>query len=133
MSFFAFVASGGLHFSGGFNASGGSIIIDVRVLGISATAVGNYTVNANVQEAGTLTASCQNKGGNIAQGQGLSSIWILMSSISHFTTGDSNGNATATIEHIDLVEDSGITAREAGCPNGGWSVEINRRSGRNHT
>lgn len=115
LSLSAFVASGGLHFAGGAGFGSGSVIIDVSVAGISSRT--QAVVVATV--SGTnLTAMCQNRGGNMAPGQNPVNANVV---VSESDRSDRNGRSDFSFT-IDLIDETGLTKRSAGCPNGNWRV-----------
>jgi len=102
-----------LHTIGGAGFNSGSVIIDVTLAGY-----GNSELSFDAFITGTdLQATCVNKGGNIAPGQELVSIFQTVSN--QTVEADENGNATVNTT-IDVAGQ--VDARDAGCPNGKWSV-----------
>lgn len=123
MSFFAFVASGGLSFSGGgARTSYGSIDVSIRIVGISAKidAYVNIGITNAPAQYGSLTAMCRNNGGNLAPGQGDVNLDVDILGVS--LTTYSNGSTTVDFA-VDLVADNYISKRDANCPNGNWTVD----------
>ena len=126
MSFFTFVASGGLSFAGGGSGGYGSLIIDARLAG-----VGNQDAYATIQVEDTtwdfdgdgvnesLSATCRNRGGNIAPGQGTVNLDV---EISEVQLTSSNGSQVMHYE-LDLIALNAVSSRDANCPNGNWTVE----------
>ena len=69
---------------------------------------------------GTAPALCQNKGGKVAPGQNPITVAAAGSALFPF---DSNGRAEGTTDEVFPSFASPLpTAREAGCPNGNWTV-----------
>ncbi len=95
----------------------GSLIARGTLVGL-----GNQAAEVTLTAYGKVTALCQNKGGNQAPGR--NPIAVDTQETDHIFT-DENGNAQVEVTAPDPtfadVEPS-PTPKEAGCPNGNWTV-----------
>ena len=85
-----------------------------------AVGLGNGEYQFDLEATAAVLAVCGNKGGNEAPGQ------LLLASLSKTKTvsTDSSGQAPVSIEIPNPTIDDfeGVSSREAGCPNGNWSL-----------
>jgi hypothetical protein len=114
------VASGSSpHFAGGTSLADGALVFSGKLAGL-----GNSSYTAQLTGYATVTALCQNKGGNIAPGQNRVQVSVSVSSAPF--TPDTNGSADITLVAQDpatsLTPPPLPTAQQAGCPNNNWKV-----------
>jgi len=111
-------SAGSPHFVGTTSFRSGSLIFSGDLAGL-----GNENVTVRMDADAIAIAKCQNKGGNIAPGR--NPIQITQT-VSASVVPDENGRA-----HIELValDPATInpppvspTPKQAGCPNGNWTV-----------
>ena len=109
----AAVFAGNVHLNGDVTFSKGSLTASGVLAGL-----GNDDVNVILVGSGMGTATCRNKGGNVAPGQ--TPIQVEVSGLQSIpATLFENGSTPFSV----TVEDPPWpTAREAGCPNRNWSV-----------
>ncbi len=110
--------AGNVHFVGGVSASSGSFVVRGDAAGLGS---GSYTFTLNAH--GKVTALCQNRGGSIAPGRNP----ISISSVTSDTfVSDSNGRTSVYLHAPDpsFMSPAPVspTPKQAGCPNGNWTV-----------
>ena len=84
------------------------------------TGLGNADVTINLSATGTPTATCTNKGGTQAPGQNPATVNLagtLDISASDIKNGTVNFSVTTGAPATP-------SARDAGCPNGNWTVQL---------
>ncbi len=84
--------------------------------------LGNDAAQVNLTAVGSVTAICQNKGGNQAPGRNPISVEVEQTVTA---VADENGRATVLVEAHDPTSPEfapSPTPKEAGCPNGNWIV-----------
>lgn len=108
--------------SGVFSFGRGSLILTGVVRGLGNTS-NNETVTVLTGRA-IVFAECVNRGGNVAPGRNPLQLSVTVQSAP--LQADSNGNAAVYIRIPDpsTISPTPIspTPREAGCPNGNWTV-----------
>ena len=115
----ASVAYAGVHFSNNSPPTFGKNS-NLSVTGtFSLNGLGNGDIQVRIDASGTGTANCTNRGGNNAPGQ--NPVAVNLSGIANFSasqiTNGGLGPVTATTAAPTVP-----TPKQAGCPNGGWSV-----------
>lgn len=109
--------AGRFHFTT-LDFSSGSFIFSGTAVGL-----GNGEYTLYLEATAAVTAQCENKGGTQASGRN-----ALSTSVSGSTTFDTDENGTATVQlEVDdptllSFGDAPPSNKEAGCPNGNWSV-----------
>jgi hypothetical protein len=99
--------------TGTFNADHTSFTITGE-----ATGLGNQPAIAHVTVNGTVTYTCQNKGGNQSPGQNP----VPASSTFDQNLGNSNHNGRGLLSVTAAISaDPTVSGKVAGCPNGNWS------------
>jgi hypothetical protein len=110
--------AGKFHFNSALSFSlGGSLVATGTMYG-----VGNQTAEVTLTGYGTVTALCQNKGGNQAPGRNPIKVSVEQSD-TVFT--DENGRASLELHAPDPTApefEPSPTPKQAGCPNGKWTV-----------
>jgi hypothetical protein len=109
--------AGKFHFNSIDFSLGGSMLVEGVLVGL-----GNETGTVTLTGYGTVTALCENKGGNQAPGR--NPISVNVQETGAFVT-QSNGRANVEViapdpESVEFAPSP--TPKQAGCPNGNWSV-----------
>jgi hypothetical protein len=109
--------AGSFHFNGATFGLGGSLVFSGLL-----SALDSEVAFVTLTGYGTVTAQCQNKAGNLAPGR--NPISVSVQQTGEFTA---NENRAIQIEiHVPDPTDAGFeplpTPKQAGCPNGKWSV-----------
>jgi hypothetical protein len=109
--------AGKFHFNSiDFNL-GGSLVLEGSLVGL-----GNQAAEVTLTGYGTVSALCQNKGGQQAPGR--NPIYVSAQQSGLFVSGD-NGRALVRVVAPDPTSpeyEPSPTPKEAGCPNGNWDV-----------
>jgi hypothetical protein len=109
--------AGNFHFNSiGFNL-GGSLVLEGILVGL-----GNEAAEVTLTGYGSVTALCQNNGGNQAPGR--NPIYVQTQETGVYVTGD-NGRSLVRAVAPDPTDPEfapSPTPKEAGCPNGNWKV-----------
>ena len=111
--------AGKFHFNSDVSFFLGSLGMEGTLVGL-----GNEVAVVTLTGFGTVKAMCENNGGNQAPGR--NPISVSTEQTKEFVTNE-NGNALVEIIAPDPSEPEfapSPTSKQAGCPNGNWTVEI---------
>ena len=109
--------AGKFHFNTLEFSIGHSLVLDGTLVGL-----GNEAAQVNLTAVGSVTAMCENRGGQRAPGRNPISVEVEQVVT---VTFDSNGRALVFVLAPDPTSpefEPSPTPKEAGCPNGNWSV-----------
>ncbi len=109
--------AGKFHFNSIIFTLGSSLDLNGVLVGL-----GNEVAEVELTAYGSVTAMCQNRGGNQAPGRNPIAVEVVETVVA--TTG-ANGRALVFIEASDPTApgfEPSPTPKEAGCPNGNWKV-----------
>jgi hypothetical protein len=109
--------AGKFHFNSIELTLGNSLVLNGILVGL-----GNEAAHVTMTGYGSVIALCENPGGNQAPGRNPVSVAVQEAGI--FVTGD-NGRSLVEVVAPDPTEPEfapSPTPKQAGCPNGNWSV-----------
>ena len=109
--------AGNFHFNSLNFDVGHSLVFEGVLAGL-----GNEEAEVSLTAVGSVTALCENRGGNQAPGQKPITVEVAQTIV---VTTDSNGQAQVFILAPDPTSpdnEPSPTPKQAGCPNGNWKV-----------